>query len=203
MNVCRTTSVARSERRFTTALLLLTPWHHRFVCWSRSCFKTLLKGVLVWMFSGHTIVDSSCIVVCWTDWMFCSDFLADSIFCRKCVDDSVITCICERYSIYSCPSFRADTPGRDFLSGLRRFRLTGVEMTWIHFRAVGIYPRSSKIRLNAVRLNEGQLYCESDSIHFSDCLVDSMFDQLFGWFNILGMIQYLATAYTMRLRRDY
>ena len=130
VNVWRSTSEAQSERRFTTALLSLTLWHHRCVCWSRSCFKTLLKNVIA---CGHTIVDSSCTIVCWTEFMFCSDFLADSILCRKCVDDSVIGCICERNSIY-CNN------------------------------------------------------CESGSIFVSDCLVDTMFDELFGWFNILGMI---------------
>ena len=53
---------------------------------------------------------------------------------------------------------QADTSGGHFLSGLRRFRLIGVKLTWLHFRAVGICPRYRKFRLNGVRLNEGQLY---------------------------------------------
>ena len=36
---------------------------------------------------------------------------------------------------------KADTSCGDFLSGLQRFRLTGVQMTKIDFRAVGICPR--------------------------------------------------------------
>ena len=48
--------------------------------------------------------------------------------------------------------------GGDFSSGLRRFRLTGVKMTCIVFRAVGICPCWSKTWLTSVRLHDGQLY---------------------------------------------
>ena len=36
---------------------------------------------------------------------------------------------------------KTDTSGGDFLSGLQRFQLTGVKMTWIDFQAVRICPR--------------------------------------------------------------
>ena len=74
------TSDTWSERRVAIALLLFTPRHCLFTsCWSGDCFKTLLKNAIVWMFSSHTLVDTSCNTVCWTDSMFCSDFEADSL----------------------------------------------------------------------------------------------------------------------------
>ena len=94
-------SDAWSERRVAIALLLFTPGHRLLTsCWSRDCFKTLLlSSAIVWMFSSHTFVDSSCTIVCWTDSMFCSDFEADSIFCRESLDDSVIGGIYEGDSL--------------------------------------------------------------------------------------------------------
>ena len=60
------------------------------------------------MFSGHTVLHWLCTVACWTDSMFCCDFVADSIFCRECVDDSVIGCIWEGDSIY-CNDYEGDS----------------------------------------------------------------------------------------------
>ena len=57
---------------------------------------------------------------------------------------------------------KADASDGDFLSGLRRVRLTRVKMTWIGFRAVGICPGYSESGLAYVRLNEGEMYRLSD-----------------------------------------
>ena len=54
----------RSEGRVIIALLLLTLGNHHSACCSyRSCFKALLKIVIVWMFSGHTARISSRVVM--------------------------------------------------------------------------------------------------------------------------------------------
>ena len=45
-----------SERRVAIALLFSRPGHNFFECYcSRSSFNTLMKNVIVWMFSGHTV----------------------------------------------------------------------------------------------------------------------------------------------------
>ena len=107
--------------------LALVHQGHRLLtsCWSRDCFKTLLENAIVWMFSSHTLVDSSCTIVCWTDSMFCSDFEADSIFCRESLDDSVIGGICEGVSIPYLPYFAIDSiflkSVRHEIQSLRKF----------------------------------------------------------------------------------
>ena len=78
---------------------------HRYIVfsinsWSGSCFKTLLENVIIPMSGVHAVVDISCTIVCWTDSMFCSDFMVDSIFRREYSDDSVIGCMCQGDSIY-------------------------------------------------------------------------------------------------------
>ena len=83
----------------------------------------------------------------------------------------ILLCACT----YSNPSKLQDTSGGHFMSGYKRFRLTGVKITWVWFPGGQNLSGLSRIRLNGVRDNEGLLYMAtrfvSTTYHILCCLL--------------------------------